>query len=130
MEKEQFDMAKEIRDRMEDYLKQRGIGSLQDANNKQQGKAFTEFYVRDILAYRYDLDDDLIEEGLKCDGSNDLNIDFIYNYNDTFFIIQSKYKGQKHGIDRDDISGFVKIHSRVTDRSFLERNANQYKKIY
>lgn len=113
-----LDIKKIIKDRMKQYLQEIGIRSLQNANTRQLGKSFTEFYVKDILYFLYQFDEDLIDEGLKADGPNDLNIDFVYQNDDNFTIIQSKYKSGQQSLDRDDISGFLKIHSRILNRDY------------
>lgn len=118
------DINKIIKDRMKHYLQEIGIRSLQDANTRQLGKSFTEFYVKDILSFLYQFDEDLIDEGLKADGSNDLNIDFVYQDDDNFTIIQSKYQSGQRSLGRDDISGFLKIHSRILDKDFFSNNAS------
>jgi len=125
MTKDSIDLEGIIKSAMNQYLEERGI-SYAKANKKQLGKAFCEFYVKDIAAYLFQFDEDLIEEGLRCDGKDDLNIDFAYKNEDTFYIIQSKYKSKKKGsLDRDEILGFFGIHSNILDQKFLESHANE-----
>ena len=122
--KKDLNIQKIIKDRMKHYLQEIGIHSLQKANTRQLGKSFTEFYTKDILYFLYQFDEDLIDEGLKADGSNDLNIDFVYQNDDNFTIMQSKYKSGQQSLNRDDISGFLKIHSRILDKDFFSNNAS------
>jgi predicted DNA binding CopG/RHH family protein len=125
MTKDSLDLEGIIKSAMNHYLEEKGI-PYDKANKKQLGKAFCEFYVRDIGAYLFQFDDDLIEDGLRCDGKDDLNIDFAYRNEDTFYIIQSKYKSKKKGsLDRDEILGFFGIHSNILDEKFLESQANE-----
>lgn len=123
MSKDFVDIQKVIRQGMEAYLQERGFPSLENANKKQRAKALLEYYTKDIGAYLYQFDEDQIDEGLRCDGSSDLNIDFVYKHEDTFYIIQSKYK-RSGCLERDEVSGFFKIHSRILDKEFFEMNAN------
>jgi len=75
-----------IKDRMNYYLKEDlGITSISNANSRQIGKAFTKFYVKDVLAFICNFDGDLIDEGLSADGSDDIDIDFIYQNANQFF---------------------------------------------
>jgi hypothetical protein len=118
------DVSKLIDERMTEVLNELGIKSIKDANTKQRGKAFLEFYTYEIAKYIHKFDDDLIEEGLSCDYSGDLNIDFIYRNDDTYYIYQSKYKGGGNKLTRDEISGFSKIQSRINDKEYFDNNAN------
>ena len=119
MSKDILDLQKIIKSGMERYLEDRGY-SYNKASKKELGRAFLEFYVRDIGTYLYQFDEDLLEDGLRCDGSNDLNVDFAYKNEDIFYIIQSKFKTGKGSLERDEISGCFKIHSRVLDTKFSE----------
>ncbi|MFZ3138375.1 MAG: AIPR family protein [Thermodesulfovibrionales bacterium] len=117
-------ISKMIEQKMGVLLEEKGIRSISDANTKQKGKAFLEFYVRDIGRLLYKFDDDLIDDGLRCDYKNDLNVDFIYRNEENYYIFQSKYKGSRNSLNRDEISGFARIHSRITDVEFFNKNAN------
>ena len=127
-EREQF--RKVLMERISYYLEEKGIKSVDKANKKQISKALTEFYVREIGVYLYAFDEDMIDDGLKCDGKGDLNIDFIYKNEDVFYLIQTKYRGTKKHLARDDISGFIKIHSRIKDSNFVENHGNEWVKEF
>jgi hypothetical protein len=118
-------ISKDIENKIEYYLKEKGIQSIKEANKKQLGKAFLEYYVKDIAKFLYQFDDDLIDDGLACDYKGDLNVDFVYKNEDTYFILQSKYKGKGNKITRDEIAGFAKVHSRITDTEFFNKHANE-----
>jgi hypothetical protein len=118
------DISKLIDERMTVSLNDIGIESIKSANTKQRGTAFLEFYTYEIAKYLQQFDDDLIEEGLSCDYSGDLNIDFVYKNDDAYFIYQSKYKGGGNQLTRDEIAGFSKIQSRINDKEYFDKNAN------
>ena len=108
---------KEIVASMDKYLSKDGL-SVQSAGNTPIGKAFTEFYVRNIAFYIDNVTDvDAVQRGLECDRSNDLGIDFIYEKSDEneFWICQSKYRGLRGSLSRESISEFFKIHTRIND---------------
>lgn len=106
------------------YLEEKGIYGKDRANTIQLGKAFLEFYIKDIATFLYKFDSDLVETGLDCDGKGDMNVDFIYKQENTYFIFQSKYKGQRNAITHDEIAGFAKIHSRILDTDYFKKHAN------
>ena len=122
------EIYKAVIDGMEKYLKKRfDKPSLTAASPIEQGKALTEFYVKDIALHTDALSDvDRIDDGLECDGSGDLNMDFIYKNpnDDEFWICQSKHKGRKGFLKSDEISGFFQIHERICDKPTRKR-ANQ-----
>ena len=108
-------MKKEILLGMSEYLE--GI-SPDDPNpkfNTAKGKAFTEFYIRDIASQTDGITDPYaVDEGFDCDGSDDEGIDFIYpKDNGEFWIFQSKYKGGNSSLTKDEVVGFFDIHKRV-----------------
>jgi hypothetical protein len=118
------DFNRIINESMDSLLNDKGL-SIEKANKKDRGKAFQEFYLKEIATFLLNLDDDDIESGLRCDGSRDLNIDFVYFNGVQYYIYQSKFKGKKsHHLTRDEISGFFNIHTRILDRDFLNLNAN------
>ena len=121
------EMSKIIRERMEEYLNKQGWSfdgnapGTKQASNVAIGKALTEYYAREIAYYTNHVnEEDKIDEGLECDGSNDLGIDFIYEKPDDkeFWIFQSKFKGKSAGLTRDEIAGFFNIHERILDRKW------------
>jgi hypothetical protein len=91
-----------------------------------QSKVFIEFYLKEILCYQQTLDEDEADLGLLCGGRNDLNCDFVIKCDDTFLIFQAKYLGKDRTLDRDTISGFFNIHTRIIDAKYLEENGNEY----
>ncbi len=116
------EIYKAVRMGIEECLSDRRGLSMHNAGNVLVGSAFTEFYVRNIAFYIDNLsDEDTIRNGLECDGSKDLGIDFIYEKeDDTFWIYQSKYKGGKNAtLTRDEIAGFFAIHNRILDPNML-----------
>jgi hypothetical protein len=122
MTQDSINLNQIIRFAMEKYLVERGL-TFCNATKKQRGKAFMEFYIKDIGQYLYQFDEDFIDDGLSCDGANDLNIDFAYKNEDCYYVFQSKYKGTG-SLERDEISGFFNIHSRLSDKVFFNNNAN------
>ena len=81
---------------------------------RAKGKAFLEYYIREIARYvHYMTDEYNINEGLDCDGKDDMGIDFIYKFDDNrFLIVQSKYRSSQ-SLDKDEIAGFFDVHNRV-----------------
>lgn len=118
------EISKIINSRMERLIKEKGIASIANASTKLKGKAFLDFYIRDIAKILYQFDDDLIDEGLGCDYKGDLNADFVYKSDDTFFIYQSKYKGSGQSLTSGEIADFARIHARIMDRDFFYKHAN------
>lgn len=112
-----------IQEGINKYLLDKGI-IRDNANTNQLGKALTEFYIKDIGQYLYKIYEDDVEEGLKCDGKGDLNIDFAYKYDNTYYIFQSKYKGKNTSVSSDEITGFYNIHRRLLDKKFFNNHAN------
>ncbi|HLG35582.1 MAG TPA: AIPR family protein [Bacteroidia bacterium] len=113
-----------IKDGMTQVLIEKGL-SFNAANTRQLGKSLTEFYIREIGIYLNSFNEDQIEEGLEADGKGDLNIDFVYKYeNDEYFILQSKFKGSKNSVKPDEIAGFFGIHSKINDKKYFEEHAN------
>ena len=94
-----------------------------DKSTTAIGKAFTEFYVRDI-AYQFNglTDPVKVDGGLECDGNNDFDVDFGYEFPDdnSFWICQSKFK-KAGSLGRGDISSFFQIHARICDKSALKK---------
>ena len=94
--------------------------------NFAKGKAFAEFFIREIAAQTDGFtDSDAVDEGFKCDGSRDEGIDFIYpKDNGEFWIFQSKFKGDYSSLAKDEISGLFNIHKSVFGARGRD-NANQ-----
>ena len=93
-----------------------------DKSTKAIGKAFTEFYVRDIASQLDGLTDPVkIDNGLECDGTNDFDVDFGYELPDdnAFWICQSKFK-KAGSLKRGEISSFFQIHERICDKPALK----------
>lgn len=125
MEKDIERFDKLIKERMEFYLCEKGIKNLEAANKKNIARALQEFYLKDIAFYLSQFDEESIDDGLDCDGQGDLNIDFACKQDNTYFVFQSKYKGKKNNLTRDEISGFFRIHSRLNDREYFSTYANE-----
>ena len=69
---------------------------------------------KNILAPFHEFsDDDQIEAGLRCDGPNDLGIDFIYRKEDRYHILQMKYKGGGGNVSPEEIEYFLGIDGRI-----------------
>ena len=94
------------------------------ANTKQLGKAFTEFYFNEIGQYLFPIDEDTIYDGLECDGSGDLNIDFAFEKENQYFIFQFKYKGKNARVTTDELAGFFGICNRINDETYFDKHAN------
>ena len=129
------DMSRIIRERMEEHLNKKKlsfdgkVAGTSQATNIAIGNAFTEYYVREIAYFNDLTEEDKIDEGLDCDGPNDLNIDFIYEKPDVneFWIFQSKYKGKKTGLSSDEIAGFFNIHEKILDHDRRAKANNTVK---
>ncbi len=93
---------------------EKGIKDFDRATSNQRGKALTEFYLKEIGIYLFQIYDDDIETNI-CDGKGDLGIDFIVHKSGEWLILQSKYKGQSSSITIDEIAGFFQIYSRISD---------------
>lgn len=106
-------------------LKDQGV-DLVGASPTSKGKALTEWYVKNIANHIDKITDEgSINEGIECDGNNDLGIDFIYEKDDnSFWICQSKYLGEKTSLKKDAISDFFQIHRRIFDKD-ARSSANQ-----
>jgi hypothetical protein len=113
-----------IKEAIQNIFEEKGI---KRPVNQDYGKALTEFYMWEIGQHIYKIYEDDIETGLECDGKGDLNVDFAHHYIDenSFLIIQSKYKGNKSSVDSDELSGFFNIHERIIDRQYLNEHGNQ-----
>ena len=112
-----------LKDGIEQILLGKGIKSFTSANASQLGSGLTEFYLKEIGQFLYPFTEDYIEEGL-CDGSKDCGIDFVFNWEEEWYIFQSKYKGASNSVTHDEISGFFNIHSHVIDESYIEEFGN------
>ena len=110
-----------LKDYMHSYFIDAGI---KDPTTRDKGKAFLDFYVREILANLTNLDEDMISEGLEIDYSGDLGVDFVYKDGKSFYIFQSKFKGSKASVSSDEISGFFDVHSKITDKEYLRDYGN------
>ena len=89
------------------------------------GRSFTGVYIRDIAASTYGLREDRdidIEAGLRCDGGNDLGIDFGCWSDGWLYIIQSKYIGDGGNLDRKDMLDFVGIDERIRSDALTGAN--------
>jgi len=122
MKKVTFDNT--LKDYMQSYLSEKGL-TLENASTKNKGDAFSDFYVKEILYYSNKLDDDVMEEGMRCDGKGDLEVDFAYKDGSTYFIYQMKYRGKNGRIVESDISKFYNTHQRITDKEYLSKHGNE-----
>jgi hypothetical protein len=113
-----------LKDGIEKCLKEIGISSLNIANQQQRGKALTDFYLKEIGAYLYQIYDDDITDG-SCDSKSDLGIDFVLKRENEWLIFQSKYKGGGNQITSDEISGFFNVHSKLLDEEYFGKHANK-----
>ena len=98
-----------IKQRIDGYLNDRFGLKRKDARTVHVGGAFTEFCVRDIVAPLNPMSEDDIQAGLRCDGKNDLGIDFIVQQDETYHIYQMKY----NHLAFDDVAGFFQIDDRI-----------------
>lgn len=100
-------------------LKERGL-TRENAGPVAIGRAFVEFYAKQIAYYTNHINDmELIDQGLECDGKDDMGIDFVYEKvdDDEFWICQAKFKGGKSSsLTRDEIAGFFQVHTRILDK--------------
>jgi hypothetical protein len=116
-----------LQERLDKYVLAYGAGKSWDAaSNVARGKAFSEFYVRDILCRLEPIDEDDIDWGLQCDGKDDLNVDCVLQSDETFFIFQSKFKGQGKRPTNDEFAGFFSVHERLLNPKLIEEKANKY----
>ena len=88
------------------------------------GKAFTEFYVRDIAYFTDNFrDEQMIVRGLECDGQNDLGVDFVYEQPERpegepeYWIFQSKYKGKGNSLEPKEFTHFFDTPRRLCSRT-------------
>ena len=94
------------------------------------GKAFTEFYVKEIAYFTDNLtEEEEIKRGLDCDGQNDLGVDFVYEQpaddqqsesKPFWMIFQSKYKGKGNSLNRDEIAGFFTTHESLCNKTVFD----------
>jgi len=112
-----------IQEGINHYLSLKGL-NLSTANNVKLGYALTEFYIKEIGRFLYDIYEDDVSDGLLCDGKNDMNIDFAYRNEKSVIIIQSKYRGVRSSLKTDELAGFFNIHSRLTNEVYFNRYAN------
>ena len=112
-----------IKESIHHFFEENGI---KNPNKKHYGNALSEFYMWEIGQHIFKIYDDDIKDGLECDGKGDLNIDFAHHYieDNSFLIIQSKYKGNNSSVDIDELSGFFNIHERITDKTYLNKFGN------
>lgn len=109
---------------MRAYLAGIGFNQLNKASDKHKGEAFLDFYVKDIAIPLHHLDADAAEEGLKCDGRDDMGMDFICKHDDVFHVVQSKYK--RYGnVSEEDIARFFGIHETLTTGAY-KTGTNDY----
>lgn len=113
-----------IKESINNFFEEKGI---KYPNSRDYGRALTVFYVKEIGQYVLNIYEDDVEGGLECDGKGDLNVDFAHNYieENSYLIIQSKYKGAKSNVSSDEISGFFNIHERISDKKFFEKHGNR-----
>ncbi|CDC21278.1 aIPR protein [Clostridium sp. CAG:306] len=64
---------------------------VNNLDNKTKGKLFLKFYLNEIFQKTYNIDKDLIEQGI-VDNANDKGIDFIAIDDDKVYIVQTKYQ--------------------------------------
>lgn len=119
MKKESMDdISKLIKEGMDQIIKEQGEDPAQ-ATSISKGRAFTEFYIKDIARYLGNniTDEESISRGLECDGSKDIGIDFIYEKEgNEFWVYQSKYVGKRTPLTKDTIAGFFQIHRRIFNK--------------
>src|SRR6185437_11571993 len=113
-----------LKDGLEKCLIEKGIKDFSSATQIQRGKALTDFYLREIGSYLYQIYEDDITDG-SCDSKGDLGIDFIIKKDEGWLIFQSKYKGTGNTITSDEISGFFNVHSRIMDQEYFDKHANK-----
>lgn len=89
-----------------------------------KGRALLDVYINEIGKFVYKIDDDQIEQGLELDEPNDLGVDFIFDRENDYYVIQSKYregkKGKKRKPTTDEISNFLKIPKRFLDQDYVQ----------
>ena len=86
-----------LQDGINKCLQEKGL-NRDKCNTRQLGKAFTEFYFTEIGQYLFGIDEDSLYDGLECDGSGDLNVDFSFlkrKINILFFNLNTRAKIQK-----------------------------------
>ena len=127
---ETYQMSKDekiVEEGIDQYLRDRIGLSLKEATSEKRyleiSKSLTAFYASEIAQYRDQFDSDEIEQGLDCDGKNDAAMDFIVSHDGVYFIYQTKYRGGKGVLNRDEIAGFFQIYKRILSPSGLQ-NAN------
>jgi hypothetical protein len=109
-----------LQERLDKYVLNHGSGKSWDTtSNTARGKAFTEFYVRDILCRLEPVDEDDVDLGLRCDGKDDLNVDCVLQSDETFYIFQSKFKGKGQRLTNDEFAGFFSVHERLLDSKLI-----------
>ena len=114
--KQKGDSQKIIGQKIAEYLRERFGLTLADANSKQVGMAFSEFCVKDVFAPLHNFNDsDQIEDGLDCDESGDLGVDFVYCKENQYYILQMKYRSGGGNLSPDTVSHFLATDARIFD---------------
>lgn len=85
-------------------------------NDNQRTQGFLIFYLKRVFSSFYpgvfpESFDDIQE--LITDGKDDQGADLIYKYDDTVYIIQSKYRGKRTTEDENEINNFKSILNRL-----------------
>ena len=112
-----------VEQKIDAYLNERFGLARAKADKTRIGLAFSEFCVKEILAPFHEFsDDDQIESGLRCDGPRDLGIDFIYRNEDSYHILQVKYKGEAGNLSPDEVGHFLGIDGRIFSPALKEAN--------
>lgn len=104
-------------------LSEKGI-NRDKASTVQLGKAFAEFYFKEIGIFLFAIDEDTVSDGIECDGKGDMNVDFAFEIENQYFIFQFKYKGKSSRITTDEISGFFNTPNRLVDYDYFDKHAN------
>lgn len=111
------EIEKWIKDEVNKILTESGQ-TPEQAKTAEKGRAFTEFYIKEIARYLDNITDEkLVEDGLECDRRSDIGLDFIYAKDDNdFWICQSKYVGRDGSLSEGTITAFFGLHERIFDK--------------
>ena len=106
-----------VEQKINEYLLERFGLERAGAGKKQVGLAFSEFCVKDVFAPLHDFgDSDQIEDGLNCDDSGDLGVDFIYRKEDQYHILQMKYRSGGGNLPPAEVHSFLHTDGRIVPR--------------
>lgn len=111
-----------ITDFVTPFIKDLGYSNPDRAPNTVRGRAFLNFYLKQIFSQFIDIDEDSLEIG-QVDRKGDRGIDFIYISENNIYIVQSKY--EKRIDTKTELTYFTELPINISkDKFYSDANAD------